>query len=275
MDEVSLWPREYSSKVSLRSPTYNANYFIRYYEAFTSERSMAVDMGVYGRIDYPFTKKPSFLSGKKEEILSSHREHVWWPPQIVLGKILLEVWELDIGFVKCPEENAKKDGVSRPDRIRPCILVRVTCYQDREGIDKRTLLCPKADCPFIGKVLTVLSLCSFMFTLTKTPRSCHSWSSFWFCFCEGRPSDFVRPHNWLPQRAQKMRRQILIDWERPHRISTKIRKVSQEAPGRTSNKCGHIKSEFSKRPSGSKRVACDAAEVGEQEIEQRDWTITI
>lgn len=53
-------------------------------------------------------------------------------------------------------------------------------------------------------------------------------------------------------------------------LEPRSRKKSLEAFGRTSDSCDHIKSEFSKRSSSSKRKARDADEVEEQETEQRE-----
>lgn len=105
-------------------------------------------------------QESSFMSWRKEGILSSRnsRSSSCVTPQRVLKKILFEVPRMhDHGFLKCLEENAKKDGVSRPESDQIHLNHLSSDRPEKELISER-FYALKAVIPSTDKVFKFLSL---------------------------------------------------------------------------------------------------------------------
>ncbi|XP_031394796.1 transcription factor EGL1 [Punica granatum] len=181
-------------------------------------------------------QESSFSSWKKEGILNLQKPSR--TPQRILKKILFEVPRKH-GFLNCPEENAKKNGVSRPesDQIGP---THVLSERTEGELISERFYALKSIIPSIGKVDQVTLLDDTI--------------------------DYLKDLKRRVEELESVR-------EEPIGLVPKSRKKSQEAFERTSDNCDHIKSGFSKRPPGGKRKVRDADEMGELEIEQREGSI--
>ncbi|KAK4747887.1 hypothetical protein SAY87_014473 [Trapa incisa] len=176
-------------------------------------------------------KQGSSFTGWKKGVISLQTPNSF-VPQRILKKILSEVpRKHDLRYLKHPEENAKKDGVSRPEteQILPNHILDMT---ERELIRER--FCDlKSIIPSVCKVDQVALLDETIDYLRELKRRVDELESY--------PKSVLRP-----------------------------RKIYQEDSERTSDNCSHIRSEFSRRSPGSKRKARDPDNnEDEQDIEQR------
>lgn len=93
----------------------------------------------------------SYTSWKKEGVLSLQKPSSVIP-QRMLKKILFEVpRKHDLGFLECPEENAKKDAFSRPESDQIRLNHMSSDVTERELISER-FYALKSIVPSVGKV---------------------------------------------------------------------------------------------------------------------------
>lgn len=104
-------------------------------------------------------QESSFMSWRKEGMLSSRNSSVSCvTPQRVLKKILFEVpWMHGHGLLECPEENAKKDGVSMPESDQIHLNQMSSDRPERELLSER-FYALKAIIPSTDKVFKFLLL---------------------------------------------------------------------------------------------------------------------